>query len=99
VLGSCPALGNLTRLVLNQAALSTKAARKLLRSPNLQRLVELRIEPPYGEARAIFGKAVEVLLDPTLMPLLAVGRFSTSGVAGATVGRLQGARPGLVISQ
>jgi hypothetical protein len=99
VLGSCPGLGNLTRLVLDQATLSTKAAKKLLRSPNLQRLVELCIEPRDGEAQTAFGKAVELLLDPTIMPLLARGWFSTTGVAEVTIERLQEARPGVVISQ
>jgi hypothetical protein len=99
VLGNCLALGNLARLVLDQATFSTKAAQNLFRSANLQRLVELRIEAPSGEARARFGKAVEGLLDQTIMPLLSGGWFSTSGVAEETIERLRVARPGLVIWQ
>jgi uncharacterized protein (TIGR02996 family) len=99
VLGNCPALGSLTRLILEDATLSTKAAEKLLRSPNLQRLIELKIKPPYGEARAALGEAAGVCLDLTVMPLLSGGWFSTSGVAMGTIERLQTARPGLVISQ
>lgn len=99
VLGSCPALSNLTRLVLDQVTLTTKAAKKLLHSPNLQRLVELRIEPCDGEDRARLGKAVDVLLDQTVLPRLSGGWLSTSGVAKKTIERLQTARPGLVIWQ
>ncbi len=99
VLGSCPALVNLSRLVLDEAVLSTEAARKLFRSPNLQRLVELRIKPPYGEARATFGKAVEMLVDQTVMPLLSGGWFDTDGLAEETIERLKVARPGLAIYQ
>ncbi len=99
VLGSCPAFGNLTRLVLDQVALSTNAAKQLLRSPNLQRLVELQVKPPYGEARVAFGKAVEVLLDQTVMPLLSGGWLEMSGVAEGTIERLKAGRPALVIYQ
>ena len=60
-------------------------------------LVGLGIEP--WEARADLGKAVEVLLDQTVMPLLSGGWLSTSGVAEGTIERLKAARPALVISQ
>jgi hypothetical protein len=99
ILGSCPALGNLARLVLDQATLNTKAAQKLFRSPNLQRLVELRIGPPHGEDRAALGKAVELLLDQTIMPRLSGGWLSMSGVSEEIIERLKAARPGLVIWQ
>jgi hypothetical protein len=99
VLGSRPALGSLTRLELGEPTLSTGALKKLFHSPNLQRLVDLRIKPLAGTARAALGEAVEVLLDPSVLPRLSGGWLSTSGVAAKTVERIRAARPGVVIAR
>ena len=99
MLGSNPAFGGLRRLVLKDAALSPKAAEKLFRSPRLQRLIELRIEPSYGTARAEFGRTIEVLADRAVMPELAGGWLSTCGVPEKIIERLAAVRPGVVISQ
>jgi hypothetical protein len=99
VLARNPAFATLTRLELKEAALSPKAAAKLFRSPHLQRLVELHIDPPLGEAQATFGQSIEVLLDPSLLPALAAGWLSTKGVAADIIQRLKALRPGLSIYQ
>lgn len=101
ILGRHAGMGKPTRLALDGAILSRAGVERLLRSPLLQSLVELKIKPPWGGGvkSAFPGESLEVLLDPSVLPDLVGGWLTTEGVPEAVIDQLQKLRPGLHILQ
>jgi uncharacterized protein (TIGR02996 family) len=91
-----PVFANLTRLHLEQeddagSLLSPKAAKAMLRSANLQNLVELELH------NLAIGKALDVLADETILPKLAGGAIWGGDAPTKTEMRLKTVRPNLHI--
>jgi hypothetical protein len=87
-LATSPLFTNLTRLILHQGyhaitKLTPKGAKSLLRSSNLQNLVELELH------NFTIDEALEVLADESVMPKLGSGTFWGSQAPNKTVERLK----------
>ncbi len=90
-----PSFANLTRLHLNQGyeapPLSPRAAQAMLRSPNLQKLVEIELH------EFALGKAVEVFADLAVLPNLKSGAIWGSNASRSAQEMIKRERPNLHI--
>jgi hypothetical protein len=96
-LATSPTFANLTRLKLERGfeastRLTPKAAEKMMRSSNLQNLVEVDID------RFALGKSIEVLADESIMPKLRRGTFWGTKAPRETIEHFKTKRPVISVS-
>ena len=91
-LSTNPVFANLTRLQIEQGydattMLTPQAAENLFRSPNLKKLIELKLH------NFAIGSALESLADESVLPVLCDGNFYNSKASDETIARLKTHRP------